>query len=152
LTNTVYRTESWESFYRDAEKIFPLHWKELALNQEKIKIDVDYEGYVNLEKLGRLLVVTARNDGKLCGYIIAFLMHHLHYKSAGTMALTDMYYVTPDARNGIGIALFAAFEGELKNRDVKLAMTSCKVHQDHQEVFERMGWTFSDKTFMKYLG
>lgn len=149
---TSFQTEGWESFYRDAKEIFPDHWRELALNQAHVRIDVDYEGYLALERLGRLLVLTARADGELKGYIIAFLMHHLHYKSTGLMALTDMYYVVPTERTGTGLALFVEFEKELRQRGIALAMTSCKVHQDHQKFLEGLGWTFSDKTFTKYLG
>lgn len=144
--------EKWQPFYESARALFPRHWKELALNQDRIKIDVDYEAYVNLEKLGRLMIVASREDDELTGYIIIFLMPHLHYKSAGTMALTDMYYVVPEARSGTGLRLFVEMEKRLRGRKVTLAMTSCKVHEDHQQFFEKLGWVFSDKTFMKYLG
>lgn len=145
------QTETWSDFYKDAQFIFPIHWRELALNQDEIKIDVDLDGYLNMERLGRLLVITARSSGRLVGYFISFLMHHLHYKSTGTMAITDMYYVLPAYRNGTGMRLFIEWERILRERGVAFAMTSCKLHQDHQVLFEKLGWTFSDKTFVKYL-
>jgi hypothetical protein len=148
---TTLQLESWGEFYPDAKFLFPLHWKELALNHAHIELDCDVEGYSNLEKLGRLLILSARSDGKLVGYITCFLMHHLHYKSSGLMALTDMYFVLPEFRHGTGVCLFLEWERILRERKVIQAITSCKVHQDHSKLFSKLGWTHSDNTFVKVL-
>jgi methylase of polypeptide subunit release factors len=148
----TYQVETWASMLPEASQIFPRHWEELALNQDKIKDDLDYERYALLAEKGNLHVVTARSNGILVGYAIFIIMTHGHYKSSGLMALSDMYYVLPEFRNGTGTRMFCEIERSLKEKGVILAMTSCKVHQDHSELFEKLGWQFSDKTFIKYLG
>lgn len=147
----TFQTERWAKFYPDSKVVFPLHWRELALNQAEIPLSIDEEKYANLDRLGILLIVTARLDGRLVGYYLWFLMPHPHYASSGPMGLTDMYFVLPEYRKGVGTKLFVASELELRKRGIVKAITSCKVHEDHTELLERLGWTFSDKTFCKLL-
>lgn len=148
----AFQRETWAQFRSDAEKLFPLHWRELALDQDVIKIDVDHEAYLKLDELGRLYVCTAREDGRLIGYSIFFLMHHFHYKSAGLMAMADMYYVLPGyRRGGIGARLFIAAEKGLRELGVIRMHTSSKVAQDHTELFERLGWKLTDYTYSKLV-
>lgn len=150
-TAITFQIERWSDFYPDSKALFPAHWKELALNQDEVPLDIDVEGYERLEQLGILMILTARADGELIGYVLSFLMPHLHYKSSGPMCVTDMYYVAPEFRHGVGAIMFQAWERELKKRGIKKAVTSCKVHQDHSPLFFKLGWTHSDHTFVKVL-
>lgn len=145
------KVERWAQFYPDSKALFPSHWKELALHQDEIPLSIDEEKYATLDAAGILLILTARYSGKLVGYYLWFLMPHPHYAAAGSMGLTDMYYVLPEYRAGVGARLFIASERELLKRGIVKAITSCKVHEDHSEFLERLGWTFSDKTFVKLL-
>lgn len=115
-------------------------------------MDLDFDSYQNLENAGRLFVLTARAERKLIGYLVAFpTPNHLHYKSAGPMALTDMYYILPEYRSGVGAKLFTEFERHMRERGCVQIMTGCKRHQDHTQLLERMGWINSDLTFLKVL-
>lgn len=145
--------EKFAPFFADGMRdgLFERHHRELALNQDKIKMDLDAERYQKLEDLGMLFVLTVRQDQKLMGYLVAFLQAHPHYKSAGTMALTDMYWVSPDVRNGVGALLFIKFEKLMRERGIVQIMTGCKRHQDHTKLLELLGWTNSDLTFLKVL-
>ena len=67
------------------------------------------------------------------------------------MGLTDMYFVLPAYRKGTGLRLFIESERELRKRGIVKAITSCKVHEDHTEFLEALGWTLSDYTFCKIL-
>jgi hypothetical protein len=146
------KTESWKAIDQEIETISPLHWKELALDQLLFTPDLDHERYLKMDELGMMHVVTARDDHKLVGYIICFVMPHFHYKSSGLTALADMYYLLHEYRKGgLGARMFMEMERGLKARNVIRAHMSCKVHDDHQVLFEKMGWTFTDKTFSKLL-
>lgn len=97
-------------------------------------------------------VVTARDGGKLVGYIICFVMPHFHYKSSGLTALADMYYLLREYRKGgLGARMFMEMERGLKERGVIRAHMSCKAHEDHSKLFQRMGWKLTDYTFSKLL-
>ena len=145
------QVEKWATFFPDAKAIFPLHWKELALYQDAIPLDIDEGKYEQLDKLDVLLILTAREDGRMVGYYLWFLMAHGHYKSSGAMGLTDMYFVLPEYRRGVGVRLFKQSETELRSRGIKKAITSCKVHENHSALFEAMGWRLTDLTFSKLL-
>lgn len=145
------QTERWAQFYPDSKQVFPGHWRELALHQDAIPLSIDEDKYAALDRLDILLILTARNEGKLVGYYLWFLMPHSHYASSGPMGLTDMYFVLPECRRGAGAKLFLASERELRRRGIVKAITSCKVHEDHTEFLELMGWELSDYTFVKLL-
>lgn len=149
---TTFQEEKFAAFFAEAQDLFVQHHAELALHQNKIKMDLDAEAYQNLENAGRLFVLTARVDGKLVGYLVAFpIPGHMHYKSAGPMCLTDMYFILPEFRRGIGAKLFTEFERIMRERGFVQIMTGCKKHQDHSALLERLGWTHSDLTFVKVL-
>ena len=146
------QVESWSSMLPEARELFPLHWKELAVFQEHIKIGLDEAKYNALEQAGILLTLTARADGRLVGYYTWFLMPHPHYGTSGPMGMTDMYFILPEFRRGAGAKLFIKSEHALRERGVIKAITSCKVEHDHTALLERLGWTLTDFTFCKYLG
>lgn len=145
------QTERWAQFYPDSRQVFPEHWRELALHQSHIPLSIDEEKYAALDNLGVLLILTARDEGKLVGYYLWFLMPHPHYLSSGPMGLTDMYFVLPEYRKGTGAKLFIVSEQELRRRGAIKAITSCKVHEDHGRLLELLGWELSDYTFVKLL-
>jgi GNAT superfamily N-acetyltransferase len=147
-----FRTELFASFVKDARPLFTLHWEELALNKDKIKLSLDYSKYEKAEKDGLLHIVTARDKGQLVGYYTAAILPHLHYSDAGLMASTDMYFMLPEYRKGNNGALFlVAIEKTLKDRGVKKVYISCKAHHDLSPLFEALGYTFSDKMFTRML-
>jgi hypothetical protein len=146
------QVERWADFYPASKAVFPSHWRELALHQDEIPLSIDEKKYETLDATGVLLILTARDAGNLVGYFLWFLMPHLHYSQSGPMGMTDMYFVLPEYRSGTGARLFIASEAELRRRGVIKAITSCKVHEDHTQFLEKLGWIFSDKTFVKLLG
>lgn len=106
----------------------------------------------DVEKLGRLLIVTVREEGQIVGYWVGALLPHLHYKDCGLMCYTDMYFLAPSARKGnVGIRMLALAEEEAKKRGATKFYISCKVHQNHTELLERIGFKKSDFMFTKRL-
>lgn len=148
-----FAVETWDAMLPEAEAIFPIHWQELAVDKDKIKLAIDNDRYRAMEAGGILHVLTVRSDRRLVGYYVAFLLPHVHYKEAGLMAFTDFYFILPKFREGgSGAKLFVEAEKTLRARGVTKAYLSCKVHQDHTELFERLGWKKTDFSFTKYFG
>jgi GNAT superfamily N-acetyltransferase len=146
------QTETWRAIDAQIEEIAGFHWEELALDQLLFERDLDHERYFALENAGMMHVVTARDDFRLVGYVICFVMPHIHYKSSGLTALADMYFILREYRKGgLGVRMFREMERGLKERGVIRAHMSCKTHESHQQLFERMGWKLTDLTFSKVL-
>ena len=49
--------------------MFHEHWKELALNQDTIKLDPDWDKFYALDVQGILRILTVRVEGRLVGYV-----------------------------------------------------------------------------------
>ena len=146
------QVEPWSEALRDLLPLFPLHWEELGLDRDVIPMDMDTPRYEALDALGQIHLTTARDGERLVGYVICFVIRHLHYRSAGEMALADMYWLDPAHRRGTtAIRLFTEMERSLRERGVVRMHMSCKVHQDHTALFEWLGYTLSDFTFSKLL-
>ena len=133
-------------------EIWPEHHASLALNQDEIKLACDEEKYEQGEAAGNLIVITAREEGELVGYYYGMLLNHLHYKDAGLMCYTDVYYLKPGHRKGgAGARFMIAVQQILKFRGVVKLYMSTKVHQDNGALFERLGMKLSDRVFTKLL-
>lgn len=145
--------EKWGPFSADAnaQGLFQEHWESLALDKDRIALALDNVRYEHMDAAGILHIVTLRDESVLAGYFIAFLLPHVHYVDAGLMAFTDIYYLRPHYRSQFGAALLREAEQTMKQRGVVKAYLSCKVHQDHTALFEKLGWKLTDKSFTKYL-
>lgn len=148
----TFQIEKFSAIRPEAEAIFERHWREIAVDQEHIAYAPDWSKYDAMEQGGILHTLTVRHHGRLVGYFIALILAHPHYSTAGKMAMTDVYYILPEFRKGgAGARMLAAVEQSLKALKVTKAYLSTKIHDDHSQLFERMGWRLTDKCFTKVL-
>jgi hypothetical protein len=148
----MFQVEKWAQFVEDGKDIFPRHYEELSLEKGIVPMGLDVAKYQEIEDKGMLHVLTARLDGKLIGYYIGIVVTHPHYKDAGLMATTDMFYILPEHRNGVGMKLLIHAANTLKARGVIKVFLGTKLKQDHTALLEALGWTATDKVFTKLLG
>lgn len=161
----TFKVENWFECVEEMRPLWDIHWQEVALNQENIKLNVWESAFENAAKLGQLHVVVARFDGEIVGYHVSLIRPHLHYQGSLT-AYTDAFYLHPDHRKGFnGLNLFKAVEKTLKDRGVEriIAMTKVKFDSskkintkkstpDKSIMFERLGFTFAEKIYTKFIG
>lgn len=145
--------ETFDQFWPDAEKIFPLHWADLALDQAEIPPDADNKGYEGMYDKGFLKLMAARDGKMLVGYYMAIIVsHHMHYKSSGPASTTDMFYLLRShRRGGAGAMLLLAAEDMLRSFGVRKAAIATKIHQDQGKLFLALGWRPSDMVYTKLL-
>jgi GNAT superfamily N-acetyltransferase len=137
----------------ELKPVLPIHYKELAMNQDKIPLDPNYELYLALENLDKIIYVTLRDDSKkLIGYFVGIIDQGLHYKTTTTCTM-DIFYVHPDYRgNGGGFILFNEVEKEVKRRGGKQIVAGSKCHKDASFLFERLGYSKIEVYYSKYIG
>lgn len=136
----------------EMERLFAIHWNEVANDKDKIPLDMWIEQYQQLENWGQLHIITVRNTKELVGYHWSIIRPHLHYKHSLT-AYTDGYYLHPAYRKGRnGVNLFKFAEKSLKEKGVKKMYTASKVNHDKSAIFESLGWTLAEKVYTKYIG
>lgn len=144
--------ESFEERLDELKVLLPDHYRELALNQDEVPLDPQYETYIENEHKGGLLFVALRDAGEMVGYYIGFIAPGLHYKTCLT-CITDIFYVRPDKRNGTaGIKMFRFVEKELKRRGVNRWFTGSKVAHDASALFDYLKFERVEIFYSKWLG
>ncbi len=138
----------------ELKPLLPVHWEELALNQDEVPLDPQYEEYLKRERLGMVLYVTLRKSGKLIGYFVGFVAPGMHYKTCLTLTM-DIFYIYPDHRgDGGGLILFNMVKREAKRRGVQRWFVGNKEHANFHatRLFEAMGFQKIETYYSMMLG
>lgn len=132
-----------ENYDAIVDEIAPLlikHWREIARNRDRIKLNPDYRVYTALGQQKRVRIFSARIDGVLCGYAIYFVKNHPHYKDH-TWAVSDIFWIDPDMRGcGVGRGLFKFVEESLRMEGVHVMHTTSKsAHPAARQLLDSLG-------------
>lgn len=147
------QVESLEERLEEIKPLLPVHYRELALHQDKVPLAPQYDVYIANERIGQLIFMTMRKDGELVGYFIGFISPGLHYSTCLTCKM-DIFFIHPDVRgNGLpGLKLFRALEKELKRRGVQCWFVGSKVKADASALFERLDFEKVETYYTKWIG
>ena len=144
--------ERLEILREELEPLLKIHWEEIALNKDKIPLDVDWESYLSLEKTGSLLTITARQNQELIGYAIWFIRKHLHYKQT-SWAYNDVIYLKKEHRLiGTGGQLVRICEQVLTEMGVEKIQWHVKSTMNWTKLLENMGYQTEEYVCGKYVG
>jgi hypothetical protein len=147
----IYVHERFADMLPELQELLPLHYDELSITKEHWPLAPRFDLYMEMEGVGVLHVVTARDEGRLVGYVIAMVLPNLHYSDC-MMAVEDVYYLLPEYRRGrTGIKLFQAFEARMKEVGANRIVITTKVHLDHTRLLEYLGYRFFEKGFTKVI-
>lgn len=129
---------------------FVPHYRELALNQDKVSLDPDYDIYLAREARGEVLCVTLRDAGRIVAYFVGFVAPALHYKTCLTLT-EDIFWLDPEYRDGdsleqieadmLCLKLFERVKLESQRRGVQRVYLGSKAHHDASELFKAIGVT-----------
>ena len=146
-----YQQEFLDQVKDDILSLLDLHYKEIALNQDKIKLNPDWNVYSELEQQGRLKIFTARDNDTLVGYFVVVVGVNMHYKDH-TFACNDIIYLHKDYRKGFaGIKLIKFAKKCLTEDGVSVLAINTKVHQPFDKVLERLGFNLIERVYSSYL-
>lgn len=144
--------ESFEQRLDELKVLLPEHYKELALNQDKVPLSPQYGIYIEREKRGELLFVVLRQAGELVGYFIGFIAPGLHYSTCLTCTM-DIFYVRKDLRTGrAGVKLFQFVKQELTRRKVHRWFVGSKLHADASALFKYLKFEPCETYYTMWLG
>lgn len=148
----VFQQEALATCLHEAVSLLGEHYEEIAEFKHLLVLDPDYSRYEEVEKRNGLRVITARENGRLVGYIVFFIYKHLHYKSV-LVASDDIHFICKEKRAGsVGIRLFREGERALRAAGVKFILVRCKAKHDHSRIFEHLGYRPFDIMYAKELG
>ena len=144
------KDDSWFDNLDDLKKIIGEHYDELSVTKT-FPLDPDWDAYAELANTKKLKFITCKKDADLVGYIIYFVVPHLHYKTCLT-AFEDIYFLKKEYRKGrTGIRMFQFGDKVLKDQGVDRVIYNTKVHSDNSRLFEYLGYKCIDKVFTKLL-
>lgn len=147
-----YQQEFLATVQQDIKPLLEKHWSEIALNQDKIKLNPDWGAYNQLEQAGKLKIFTARDDGKLVGYFVVIVDRHIHYKDH-LFANNDILFVDKEYRKGFtGIKLVKFAEKCLKEDGVSVLTINTKVHQPFDKMLTFLKFNKIERIYSKYIG
>lgn len=148
----TFSVESLSESLEEMKPLFPLHWEELALNQDKVPLDPQYDIYLRRDSLGEVMFIAGRDSGELIAYFVGFVAPGLHYKTCLTLTM-DIFWVRSDHRGkSAGVRLFKAVEQEARRRGVQRMFVGSKCHKDASWLFERLEYTEVERYYSKWLG
>ena len=146
----LFSRERYADAIEDVKPLLMAHWRELALFQNDIPLDPDFEVYQALDKAGALAAYMIRQetDRRLVGYGVYFLRKHHHYRQH-MWAVSDIILVERSHRNaGVGNGLFDFMEPDLKAQGVAVMHTMTKVM--HPELAALLQMRGHDKVEVSY--
>lgn len=152
MKELTYQVENWFDCKEEMQWLFPIHWEEVALNQDSIPLDMWFDEYDKLAAADILHIVTVRDDDKIIGYYWAMIRNHMHYAKSLT-AYTDMFFLHPNYRKGSnGIKLIRFFEESVKAKGVQRIIANTKVKLDKSAIFERLKYQRAEVVYTKVIG
>lgn len=146
----VYYQGEIGSLVEEAMPLLAAHYAEVAHYQD-IPLEPDLEAYQRLEDSDQLRCFTARDCGKLVGYVLFFVRANHHYKSS-LQAWQDVLFVHPEHRvSMIGIRLIRFAEARLKTEGVQVIYHHAKMTNTVGALLERLGYELVDQVYAKRL-
>lgn len=140
---------------------FVPHYRELALNQDKVPLDPNYGEYLRREAAGEVLCATLREAGKVVSYFVGFVSPALNYQTCLTLNMA-IFWVDPEHRGEdslssleeelLWVQLFECVLEEAARRGVKRYYFGSKAHRDVSAIFERLGMAPADIYYSGWLG
>jgi hypothetical protein len=147
----TYQIEAWKDYWPDAVPLWEAHWREIAVDQDVIPLQVNMDDYTRLAETDALHIVTVRDAGRLVGYWVGVIRPHLHYANT-VHAFTDVFWLAPAYRKGMtGVRLFRTVDATLQARGVRKVLTATKLHFDVSALFTRLGYQPVELVYSKIL-
>ncbi len=147
-----YQHEKYNDVIEELKPHLHEHYKEVAMYQDKIDFDPNYEAYEAAQENDMLYVYTMRDDGELAGYNIFFVQAHPHYKS-DIFAVNDIVYIAPNYRHKSDtVEFFQYCENELKELGVSVITYHMKVLKTFEMLMKGLGMDHAEHSYTKYIG
>lgn len=147
-----FQTEKYIECIAEMQPMLEAQWEEVEGNQEELPLEPDYEQYQKLCDANMLQVVTARLDDKLIGYLVTFVVPHLHHMNT-RWASSDVFYIKPEYRKtAVAAKLIQLTENILRDQGVKMLSLHMKAQVPFDKLAEGCGFDKFEMTYSKYIG
>lgn len=147
-----YSVEKIEDTLEELVPLLEKHYEEIAMYQDKIEFNPDYDKYLSLEELGIIHLVTAREEGEIVGYHLSLVSPNLHY-SDHLYAVNDIVFLKEELRKTkTGLEMFKYAEDTLKEKGVSVLTVHMKTKQPFDSLCEGLSYDYAERLYTKYIG
>jgi len=146
-----YQVEKLDDVYHGIQALLSLHWEEIAVLKDVIKLNPSYEIYRMLEDSGKLYILTVRDDGLLVGYFISIITKNPHYMDE-VWAMNDIMYLHPKHRKAlIGYTMIRKAEEGLKALGATVTTVHVKIEHPLDALMKKLGYTPNEVNYIRKL-
>lgn len=125
-------------------------WQENGIDHDAAPFEPDLNRYLDMDLVGILQIITARDDGLLVGFVFAYVHPHIDHCRVGWAMLTWYWLYKEYRGSGVGDAMVVAMEQFLREAQVKVVEASEKITAKHG-LFDRRGYRDVDVVKRKLL-
>ena len=145
--NVQFAVERFRDVYAEAQPLMTAHWEEIAKNKQLLHLNPNEKLYAQMA--ANLVLVTARDAGKLAGYFLWVLVNHPHCADVRT-AEEDLHYLRPEYRRGLTGYLFLKFASQAAiDAGAQLLIMREKVGHEHRAVMQRLNFAPTDIVYTR---
>jgi len=146
-----YKQEPLFAVVGEIEPLIQNHFKEVDPTRDYLNLDLDWDTYLELERLGQLMVFTCRVDSRLVGYLSVLVSPDLHSKGEFTPC-EDGLFVDKSYR-GLSVAknLISFAEKCLKEDGFKVFYLTGTIENPIGSLLESVGYKPVETKYQKVL-
>ena len=140
LKGITYQLEPLSASIIEMLRMSKEHWEFAGSRTDIRKLNIDVDVYLTAARMGRLVIGTARDRGRLIGYLMMAIRNDIH--ATETMVAESAFYYVEERpirglilRRIIGLVLT-----ELKRREIKFIKFHTRVHKSIGPMLELMGF------------
>ena len=149
--NITYQVEKFKDCIEEGSLLGSANYKEGDPRAESVNINIDWELYTKLEDAGSMVLITARDEELLAGYLILTLASHPHIKDF-IQASSDAIFVDKEYRGeGVGKELLTTAEEALKEVGVGWISLFFRDSKSSEGLMRSLNYKQTDVVFGKSL-
>ncbi len=103
----IFARERIEHIVDEVKPLHRAHWEETEAHRHRLPFRPDYAAFIQYERSGRYVLLTARRNGRLLGNCAMYLDKSAHTQTF--IATEDTLYLLPEARSGRTARRFVAY-------------------------------------------
>lgn len=144
----VFRAERFRDIVDELHPLHEQHFAETEIHRLGFGLKPDYDYMVDMERQGRMVQFTARDNGKLIGNIRMYVQESLH--TGNQYASEDTFYLLPEYRKGWTALRFWRFmEDSVRSIGVQEIRTDSKVINKVHKLNEYCGYKHVANKYVK---
>lgn len=149
----TYGIEDWDTYYRDAQLLWPGHYAELCQDKVRMPMGPAVDWYKSCDRAGILQIIAGRDaSGLLAGYQISVIRTHAHYSSV-LCAFEDTFWLDPLYRKGLeGVRLIKESLRFMRERGVQRVFFMSIESYPTDRIFQYLGFTKTHTSYSLWIG